>query len=143
MSESYSVVRNWLLPQLLEVLSKNKHNEYPQKIFEHGTVSINKITEAIDYERIASVVTHPTTDFTEAKQNFDALMHNLGITNYEFKETEHDSFIPGRVARVYIKDKTIAYVGELSPKVLTNWEIITPTSGFELNLTELFNITQK
>jgi len=36
MSESFSVVRNWLSPILLETLSKNKHNEYPQKYSNTG-----------------------------------------------------------------------------------------------------------
>ena len=42
MSETYSVVRSWLLPNLMEVFSKNKHVDYPQRIFEEGLVNIRK-----------------------------------------------------------------------------------------------------
>ncbi len=142
MSDSYSVVRNWLLPMLMEVLSKNKHNEYPQKIFEEGLVSVNKKTYAKDHERIAAVTTHATADFTEAKQVFDAVMRNLGITDYRLRDIEHNSYIPGRVARVSYKDKDIAYIGEFSPKVLSNWELVNPVAGFELNLSELFELVK-
>lgn len=140
MSESYSVVRNWLLPILLETLSKNRHNEYPQKIFEQGIVGLNQKDVSVDYERIAAVTAHNNADFTEIKQIFDSLMHNLGIKEYKIRDIDHDSFIKGRVARVSYKDKDIAYIGEFSPQVLSNWELITPVAGFELNLTELFEL---
>ncbi|MBW2999880.1 phenylalanine--tRNA ligase subunit beta, partial [Candidatus Woesearchaeota archaeon] len=67
------------------------------------------------------------------------LMKAIGA-NYEIKETEHDSFIPGRVGRVMVGNKGIAYIGEIHPKVLANWELEMPAAGFELNLTELFEI---
>jgi phenylalanyl-tRNA synthetase beta chain len=140
MSESYSVVRNWLLPMLMEILSKNKHNGYPQKIFEQGLVSLNKKDEAVDYERIAIVTTHTTADFTEAKQVFDSLMRSIDVKDYQLQDVEHHSFIPGRVARVFYKSKSIAYIGEFSPKVLSNWGLVNPVAGFELNLTDLYEL---
>ncbi|MBI5060867.1 MAG: phenylalanine--tRNA ligase subunit beta [Candidatus Aenigmarchaeota archaeon] len=36
MSESYSVVRPFVMPSLMSCLSKNMHNDYPQRIFELG-----------------------------------------------------------------------------------------------------------
>ena len=39
----------------MEVLSKNKHSEYPQKIFEQGLVSVKKGQAIIDYQRITVV----------------------------------------------------------------------------------------
>ncbi|MBI2584052.1 MAG: phenylalanine--tRNA ligase subunit beta, partial [Candidatus Aenigmarchaeota archaeon] len=35
-SDNWNCLRSWLLPSALEFLSKNKHAEYPQKIFEIG-----------------------------------------------------------------------------------------------------------
>lgn len=140
MSESYSVVRSWLLPIMLEVLSKNKHIDYPQKIFEQGLISArkNKIT---DYERIAIASCHGKADFTEIKQVLDYTMRMLGV-EYEIKETAHDSFIPGRVGRVSVKGKDVAYIGEISPAVLTNWGIEMPVAALELNLTDLFGVME-
>ena len=59
---------------------------------------------------------------------------------YEMRETEHASFIPGRVARVSVKDKDIAYIGEIHPGVLQNFDIDIPVAAFEFNLTELFEL---
>ena len=41
-SKNYTVMRTWLLPLLLEVLSKSKHADYPQLVFEQGTVVLRK-----------------------------------------------------------------------------------------------------
>jgi phenylalanyl-tRNA synthetase beta chain len=137
MSETYSVVRTWLLPVLLEVLSKNRHIDYPQKIFEQGLITAKKGEEVKDYQRIALASAHKDTDFTEAKQALDLMMRLLGI-KYKIIETEHNSFIPGRVGRVTVNDKKIGYIGEFSPEVIKNWDLDVPVVGFEVNLTELF-----
>jgi len=142
MSETYSVVRNWLLPILLDVLSKNKHVDYPQKIFEEGIITVKKEGYTIDYNRIALVTANNTADFTEARQALDQMMKLLDI-KYEIKETEHNSFIPGRVGRVIVNDKKIGYIGEFSPETLNNWDLNVPVVGFEINLTELFEIIKQ
>ena len=129
------------MPILMDVLSKNKHVEYPQKIFEEGLVSIRK--EGVkDYHRIALVSAHADADYTEARQALDFVLRSLGI-EYKVVETEHNSFIPGRVGRVIVKGKKLAYVGELSPEVLANFDLTVPVCGFELNLSELFEVIEK
>ncbi|MCH8329097.1 MAG: phenylalanine--tRNA ligase subunit beta [Nanoarchaeota archaeon] len=37
-SSDYNVLRAWILPSLMEILSSNKHYEYPQKIFTIGAI---------------------------------------------------------------------------------------------------------
>jgi phenylalanyl-tRNA synthetase beta chain len=140
-SETYSVVRTWLLPTLLEVLSKNKHASYPQKIFEQGLITVKK-KEPVDYERIAVVSAHDTADYTEIKQILDYLFRSLGV-KYEIEETEHGSFIEGRVGRVIVNGVKVAYLGEISPIVLENWQLEVPAVGLELNLTALFDAVKK
>lgn len=142
MSASYSVVRTWILPILLDVLSKNKHYDYPQNIFEQGLVSLTKKDEIKDYERFAVVSCGSDIDYTRIKQVLEALLNVLGV-EYSFEETEHNSFIPGRVARVMVKNKAVAYIGEISPKVLQNFDLQVPSAGFELNLTDLFEVINK
>lgn len=136
-SKTYSVVRTWILPVLLEVLSKNKHVEYPQKIFEQGIVAVRKGKEVNEYERIACVSAHEKADFTEIKQVLDYLLSSLNL-KYNIEEIDHDSFIPGRVGRVIVNGKKVAFIGEISPQVIANWNLEVPVVGFELNLSELF-----
>jgi len=137
MSETYSAVRTWLLPLLLDVLSKNKHAEYPQKIFEQGLITVKKGDNIVDYERIAVVSANEKADYTEIKQVLDYLLRMLNI-EYTIEEVEHDSFIKGRVGRVVVNGKKVAFIGEISPKILVNLGMEVPVVGFELNLSGLF-----
>ena len=62
----------------------------------------------------------------------------LGV-EYTIEEVDHDSFIPGRVGRVIVNGKKVAYLGEISPKVLELNSLEIPVVGLELNLSDLFN----
>jgi len=142
MSETYSVVRSWILPNLMEVLSKNKHVSYPQKIFEEGLVNTRNKEEIVEWNRVAVASSHETTNYTEMRQALDYLMKMFGL-QYDIEETEHSSFIEGRVARAIVKGKKVAYLGEINPQVLSNFGIEMPVAALELNLTELFGILEK
>ena len=87
-------------------------------------------------DKLAVALCHEKTDFTEIKQILDALMRSLGV-EYKIKETKHASFIPGRVGDILVKGKKIGVIGELSPEVLTNWDLMMPVVGFELDLDHL------
>ncbi len=139
MSQSFSIVRPWLLPVVVEVLSKNKHIDYPQRIFEEGLVTVKKNDETFDYNKLAIVSANNKADFTEAKQVLELIMKLLGL-EYSLQETEHGSFIPGRVGKIIIKGKEIGIIGELHPSVLSNWQMEVPVAALELNLNELFDV---
>jgi phenylalanyl-tRNA synthetase beta chain len=132
LNEDYNVLRTWMIPSLLEVLKNNKHNEYPQRIFEIGAVFTPQ-----EKARVGILLSHKNANYTEARQILESLFSLLDL-KYEIKETKHDSFIDGRVARVYVKGKGVAYIGELHPEVLENFDLETPVSCFELNLSELY-----
>jgi len=142
LTKDYSVLRAWIIPSLMQVLSENTSREYPQNIFEIGSVfsldgkKENGVREAV---RIGVGLCGADVDFTSAKQVFDALMRALDV-KYEMKETKHESFIAGRVARVGVDGKNVAYVGEIRPEVLEEFEVNVPVVGFELNLSELFKL---
>ena len=123
----------------MDVLSKNTNSEYPQKIFEEGLVTVKKGKDIKDYHRIAVLTAHKEAGYTEAKQLIDSIMKSFNI-KYKVEETEHSSFIKGRVGRVIVNGKKVAYLGEINPKVLENFDLTVPVSGFELNLTELFEV---
>ena len=73
------------------------------------------------------------------KQVLNYILKMLNL-DYSIEEVEHDSFISGRVGRVIVNDKKVAFIGEINPKVLENFEIEMPVAALELNLTELFKI---
>jgi len=138
----YNILRAWMIPSLMKVLQDNKNNEYPQNIFESGTcfkLDAEQETGVAEFTRLAVALCSQDVDFTRIKQVFDCLMSALDI-EYESKEAEHPSFIPGRVARIYVKGNSIAYIGEVAPDILENWSLDMPVACFELNLTDLLDL---
>jgi phenylalanyl-tRNA synthetase beta chain len=136
LNKDYDVLRTWMIPSLLEVLKNNKHYDYPQKIFEAGSVFVGEKEKT----RLGVLLAYPKVTFTDIKQILDVIFNSLDLT-YEIKEAEHGSFIPGRVGRVYCKGKGIAFIGEIYPQVLENFSLETPIAALELNLTDLFELT--
>lgn len=144
-SSDYNVLRAWILPSLIEILNNNKHHEYPQKIFTIGTIfkENNKFeTNIEENERLAVAIASENTDYTEIRQILDYLFRSLNL-KYDITEAEHNSFIEGRVARVLVNGKKVAYIGEIAPAVIQNWELEMPVTAFELNLSDLYEIINK
>lgn len=142
LNDDYNVLRSWITPSLLQILSENKHNEYPQNIFGFGNVfKYDKKEEAGIKEdvRLSVVLCHFNANFTEAKQILDSLMAALDL-KYGIKEAAHGSFISGRVGRISVSEKDIAYIGEIHPEVLENFGLELPVAALEINLSELFNL---
>ncbi|MEA3514154.1 MAG: phenylalanine--tRNA ligase subunit beta [Nanoarchaeota archaeon] len=141
----YSSMRAWIIPSIMEVLRSNKHNEYPQNLFNIGIVfkkDKSKETNVKEDTRLAVALCGEDSDFTKIKQVFDYLLKQIDCS-YETAETDHPSFIPGRVARIAVNSKNIAYIGEISPAILDNFDLQMPVAAFELNLSELYEINNK
>lgn len=140
LTSEYDVLRSWITPNHLEILERNKSYEYPQNIFEINTIFKNNPKTETGIEenlRLCVTLCSKEVDFTKIKQVLDYLFDNLDET-YTSEETDHPSFIPGRVARISFKNKKIAYIGEMHPKVLENFSLTNPVAVFELNITELY-----
>ncbi len=137
----YSVLNAWLLPHIMEILKNNKHHEYPQNIFCTARVFKKGVSETgvVEVERLACSLCSDTADFTRIKQILDYLFRMLDLS-YSIEEKEHDSFIPGRVGRILVNNKKVGYIGEISPKVIRNWELDMPIAAFEINLSGLYDI---
>jgi len=139
-SSSWSVFRNWILPSLLEFLSNNKHVEYPQKIFEIGNAVVideTKETKTKDVKKIACAIADTKASYEDISSVLDSFLSSLGIS-YKLKPIKHESFIEGRVAGIFLEDKEIGFIGEVSPSVLENWKLEMPVAAFEVELEPIF-----
>ncbi len=136
-SAEYSILRENLLPSLMTNLKDNRHESYPQRVFEvSDVIRIGRAAETRSERRlhVAAVSSHSTANFTEMKSYVEALLDNLGLTGGKVKSTRHSSFLRGRVATIYVKREKIGVVGEIHPGVLNNFELENPTGAFEVNL---------
>ena len=139
-SSKWSCIRTWVIPSLIEFFSNNTSQEYPQQIYEVGDVCIlneEAETGSDTIKRLGWALADNQASYTRAKQILDFLLQAIGF-EAEYIETEHNSFIPGRCARVKINGEKLAYIGEIHPEVLDNFGITFPVVAFELNITELF-----
>jgi phenylalanyl-tRNA synthetase beta chain len=132
-------LRNCLLPSLIEFLSNNQSVEFPQKIFELGTVTLpdeTKETKTRDEEWLCAVTAHANANFTEIKSALDAFFMNLGV-EWQIKEASHPSFIEGRVGKIIISQVEVGVIGEINPLVLEAWKLENPVAAFEVNLQKI------
>ena len=153
MSETYSAVRDSLLPGLLDVLAKNKHADYPQKIFEEGIIAAREGGKVLESRSIALMSAHSKADFTEQKQHLSAILSSLGV-QFTIKPAEHPAFIKGRVGEIIVNKtqigksrfsplagkatwEAVGIIGEISPAVLSSCGIEMPATGIELDLNAL------
>ena len=70
------------------------------------------------------------------------MLSSLGLS-YTLEKTEHNSFIPGRTAKVIVDDKSVGIVGEIHPQVLNNWGLEKAVVAFELDMSLLFSLLKK
>jgi len=140
-TQEYCVLRNWLTPSLMEVLWRNRHNEYPQNIFEIGDVIGLDDSEsgASNRKRLAFLLSHSKANFSEIKSHVESILRNLGIEKIKFEETDSPCFISGRAAKIIANDKVIGRFGEIHPKTILNWQLEMPVCSCEMDVDLLFD----
>ena len=136
---THTVLRSWLLPSLLEVLSHNTHVDYPQRIFEIGPCisrGENQIHPIQESRKLAAVIIHANAGFTEIRSSFDALAESKG-RSFQIKETEHPSFLSGRCGVILSDGKEVGIIGELNPRAIKSWGLNLPAAAFEVEMSNL------
>jgi len=138
-SQSWSVLRDWITPSLLSFLSRNTHRDYPQNVFEVSEV-LNEDQSAetmVDSRnKLAFALCNSGANFTKIRESLENMMSNIG-KEFVVEPVEHGSFLPGRVGRVMVDGTEFGIIGELHPKVLENWGIETPMAVAELEIERL------
>lgn len=141
----FKLLRPNLTIPAFRILSENKDNEYPQKIFEIGTVfsrdRSGKSETGINESKNLLIACSPC-NFTEIKQIFDYLTRMLRA-KYEIKEAKSKNMIEGRTGAISVNGREIGFIGEADIEALRKWNIKMPVSFLEIGLTEIFNLLEK
>ncbi len=134
-TEDYTICRKYVVPSLMSVLSENKHNEYPQKIFEIGDCVYldDSETGAVNIRKLAVALCHKDADINGIKSVLETFMRSYG-TNYSLKNSSHPSMIKGRCGDIVVGGKKIGFIGEVDPVVLQNWGLEKPVAVFEMGI---------
>ncbi len=129
-STEYTMLRCSILPNLLEILSLNKHRNLPQRIFEVGPV----VLKYKEKSRLAAVSTHANANFAEVKSVVDAVLKELGLEDAEVVESEDEAFLQGRRGSIIKNGKYMGIFGEIHPEVILNFGLSYPVVGFEVDI---------
>jgi phenylalanyl-tRNA synthetase beta chain len=141
-SASWSALRHWLTPSMLEFLSKNMHVTFPQRVFEVGDCVIadeKEETKTRTARKLVAAITDSKVSYEQMASVLGAFLRNLGL-NYKLTPTPCAYCIDGRAAELVVENRFIGLIGEVHPQVLNNWGLEKPVVTFELSLDEIWEL---
>lgn len=137
-SLDHSVLRDSLIPTLMAALTSNVKSDYPQRVFEVGRVFFRSGARVGEGWRLGCLLAHSGSNFSEAKMHAEALCRILAGKEATSIGAEHWAFSPGRTASLALGGKRLGVVGEVRPEVLESFGLRVPVSGFELDLSSIY-----
>lgn len=133
---TFSIIRSSLLPVLISFESKNTHIDYPHRLFEVGEL-VEKEGDRVITKTHASVLLAGANETYETILSvLDALLRLLDL-DYQLEKIEEGLFIPGRRAKIIVEGNEIGHLGEIHPRIITNFGIEVPMAGLEIDLTKV------
>jgi phenylalanyl-tRNA synthetase beta chain len=154
MNENYAVLRDWLVPTLLEVERRSSGATFPHRSFELGEAAVwdERENQGSRTElRLAALVSHDKAGFSELQAVLHELLRRAGLElaagptpaagRYALVPCQHPSFIPGRATRVLAGGEELGVLGEVHPEVLTRCGVYFPAVAFELRVEPLARVT--
>ncbi|ANU25693.1 phenylalanine--tRNA ligase subunit beta [Planococcus versutus] len=151
MSEERSILRQSLLPHLLESVTYNTARRMDSvALYETGSVFLKGDDELLnEQEHLAVAITglwidnswqgeKKPVDFFVLKGLVESLGEKLGV-NFTFERGQMDDLHPGRTAFIMLNDERIGVIGQLHPSEQKMRDLKT-TIVMELNLAALLNL---
>ena len=135
-SIEHEILRDSLVPSLLQSLSRNVHEEYPQRLFEIGK-TFRKGEMIVESWVIGAAIAHANADYTEIKSAMQALLKSCFGKDATTRASPNPLFIEGRSAEIIVDGRAIGRIGEITPLALENFKLRVPAAAFEVNLSLL------
>ncbi len=133
-STEHEILRDSLVPLLLQSLSYNIHEQYPQRLFEIGKTFLKSTPTIEERWSIGAVIAHTEASYTEIKSTMQALLRSCFGKEATTKASTNHMFMEGRCAEVIFDGKSIGVLGEIIPLALENFKLRVPVAAFEINL---------
>ena len=130
-TKEHGILRQNILPSLMEVLAANRHHELPHRIFELGATVIDHSNST----SVAWACADANAGFSTAKGFCMSLLRDLGADENNVKLVEgppkEGPWLAGRVAMVMIGDIHIGTFGEVDPNVSFKFGLRVPINAGE------------
>jgi phenylalanyl-tRNA synthetase beta chain len=135
-SAEHQILRDSLIPSLLFSLSRNVHEEYPQRLFEIGK-TFYRGGDIRESWNIAAIVAHADAGYTEILSILQSLLRSCFGKEMKAKASQSPFFISGRSAEIVVDGTGAGAVGEITPAALANMKLRVPAAAFEIDLTRM------
>ncbi|MCQ5377151.1 MAG: phenylalanine--tRNA ligase subunit beta [Candidatus Methanomethylicia archaeon] len=132
-SSDYTLVRDLLLPKILDFLGRNAHVNYPQRVFEYSLVVRESSGGPADLEHVAAAISDHKVSFEEIQAVAAALMKGIS-KEASFRPLSSPPFIEGRAAEIIVDGARVGALGEVNPEALVNFGIQCPVAAIELEI---------
>ncbi|MDU5960663.1 MAG: phenylalanine--tRNA ligase subunit beta [Finegoldia magna] len=138
LGEDFSVMRSTIIPNILDILSKNYKNKIKDIcVYELGNTFHLVGNERIETKKLALGM-YGDYDFYDVRSMILALFNELGIDNYEIvKNKDNKTYLSGRCADILVNGELIATFGEISYEVRDNYDFDNRVYIGEIHFTEL------
>ena len=136
-SQEQTLGRTWLLPGLLETVSRNTSREMPHLLFEVGPVLYVDSTEETGARQAMSagaVLAGPGMGFADIRSVIEAVLRETG-RELDVRPLSRPYYIEGRAAQIFgDTGKAIGEMGEIHPAVLERFKLLHPVAAGELTI---------
>ncbi|MEG0546162.1 MAG: phenylalanine--tRNA ligase subunit beta [Oscillospiraceae bacterium] len=143
LGEDTSVMRTTAIPSMLEVLSRNYNNRNKNAaLYEIAAEYISNGKDELPSEppKVVMGMYGDEADYFSLKGAVEELLSRSCLKNYDVEPvTDNPTFHPGRAAKIITNGKCLGILGEIHPKVLSNYSIGVKAYVADIDMTILFD----
>ncbi|MEK9805011.1 MAG: phenylalanine--tRNA ligase subunit beta [Euryarchaeota archaeon] len=133
----HTMMRQRILPSLLQLLAANRHHELPQRVYEIGTV----VLDSNNATRAAWACAEVGGGFSAAKGFAQAFLRDIGANLddvvWESTNLNEGPWLAGRGAKVFIFGEEIGQIGEIDPAVASEFGLRVPIQAGDFDIDAL------
>jgi len=153
----HTMLRLSAIPSLLSLLRTNKHRDLPQRIFEIADIMVEDASRST----VCALSEDNRASFTEVKGYVQRLLRDLGV-DFIPEKADLGWYIRGRGAAIMVelpegvKDREkgpfpeleggkmipLGHFGEIHPRVISDYDLVTPVSALEMDMDLLLELTR-
>jgi phenylalanyl-tRNA synthetase beta chain len=133
----HTMMRQRILPSLLQLLAANRHHELPQRVYEIGTV----VLDSHNGTRAAWACAEVGGGFSAAKGFAQAFLRDIGANLedvvWEATIFEEGPWLSGRGAKILVSGEEVGQIGEIDPVVASEFGLRVPIQAGDFDIDTL------
>ena len=151
LSDEYKLMRPTTIPSMMQILALNNNRKNQNvKLFDisRNYRNVNGEVEKGEVPLQENILTigmyGDDVDFYTLKGLIENVLEVSNVNSYDIqKETQNESYHPGRCANIKVGIDVIATIGEVHPEVLMNYDINKKCYLAEVNITKIVKYSKQ